>query len=154
MGSPLCLHWLMLFLDTLRRTGYKIVHLNRRYVDDIMMLFYLPRQNIQKPYEIFQMVDILTCHLQLKVKSKAECPFSMYRLFLKIKRLPLLPTVNLPLVELIHILTAFYYLPISLVLFTYSLIDPCKFAQVGLNYTINQFVEKELKIWLPLRFYK
>ena len=46
MGSRLCLRWLMLFLNTLRRTGYKIVHLNRRYVDDIMMLFYLPRQNI------------------------------------------------------------------------------------------------------------
>ena len=88
MGSPLCLRWLMLFLDTLRRTGYKIVHLNRRYVDDTMMLFYLPRQNIQKPYEIFQMVDMLTCHLQLKVKSKTECPFLMYRLVVKIKHLP------------------------------------------------------------------
>ena len=32
---------------------------------------------------------MLTCHLQLKVKSKTECPVLMYRLFVKIKHLPL-----------------------------------------------------------------
>ena len=32
-------------------------------------------------------------------KSKTECPFLMYRLFVKIKHLPLLSTANLPLVE-------------------------------------------------------
>ena len=63
------------------------------------------------------------CHLQLNVKSKTECPFFMYRLFGKIKHLPLLSTVNIPLMEFIHILTAFYHLPISLVLFTHSFID-------------------------------
>ena len=83
------------------------------------------------------MVDMLTCHLRLKVKSKTECPFLMYRLFMKIKHLPPLPTVNLPLVQFIHILTAFYHLPISLVLFTHSLIDVYEFAQVGLKYTMN-----------------
>ena len=31
---------------------------------------------------------MLTCHLPLKVKSKTECPFLMYRLFVKIKHLP------------------------------------------------------------------
>ena len=35
------------------------------------------------------MVDIVTCRLQLKVKSKIECPFLMYRLFVKIKHLPI-----------------------------------------------------------------
>ena len=83
------------------------------------------------------MVDMLTCHLRLKVKSKTECPFLMYRLVVKIKDLPLLSTINLPLVEFIHILTAFYHLPISLVLFTHSLIDAYKFAQVELNCTMN-----------------
>ena len=40
----------------------------------------------------------------------------------------------------IHILTAFYRLPISLVLFTHSLIDASKYAQAGLNFTLNYFV--------------
>ena len=43
------------------------------------------------------------------------------------------------LVEFMHILAATYHLSISLVLFTYLLIDTCEFAQVGLNYTMNQF---------------
>ena len=58
----------------------------------------------------------------------------MYRLFVKIRHLPHVSTVHL--VEFIHILTAFYHLPISLVLFTHLLIDAWEFAQVGLNYTI------------------
>ena len=41
------------------------------------------------------------------------------------------------LVVFIHILTVFYYLPISLVLFTHSLIDAFEFTLVGLNYTTN-----------------
>ena len=55
------------------------------------------------------------------------------------KHLPLLSTVNLPLLELIHILAAFYHLPISFVLFTNSLIDASKYAQVELNYALNYF---------------
>ena len=61
------------------------------------------------------MVDMLTSHLQLKEKSKTECPFLMYRLLVNIKQLPLVSTLNLILVEFIHISTAFYHLPISLV---------------------------------------
>ena len=86
------------------------------------------------------MVDMLTCHLQLKMKSKTECPFLMYRIFVKIKHLPLLPNVNLPLVEFIHILTAFCHLPLSLVLYTHLLVDASKLAQVGLIYTLNYFI--------------
>ena len=41
------------------------------------------------------------------------------------------------LVDFIHILTDFYHLPVSLVLFTHSLIDACEFAQVGLNHAMN-----------------
>ena len=52
---------------------------------------------------------MLTCHLQLKIKSNSECPFLLYRLFEKVKHLPLQSTVNLPLVEFIHILTGFTY---------------------------------------------
>ena len=116
---------------------------------------------------------MLTCHLQLKMKSKTECPFLMYRLFAKIKHLPLLSTinylwwsslkiksktecpflmyrlfvtikhlqilstVNLPLVEFVHILTTFYHLPTSLVLFTNSLIDASEYARVGRNHKIS-----------------
>ena len=82
---------------------------------------------------------MLTCHLQLKMKNKTEFPFLIYRLFVKIKHLPLLFTLNLLLVEFIYILTAFYDLPISLVLLTHSLIDASEYAQVGLNYTPNYF---------------
>ena len=55
----------------------------------------------------------------------------MCRLFVKIKHLPLLSKVNLTLREFIHILTAFYHLTISLVLFTHSFIDASEYAQVG-----------------------
>ena len=44
------------------------------------------------------MVDmLLTCHLKLKIKSKTECPFLRHKLFVKIKHLSFLPTVNPPL---------------------------------------------------------
>ena len=48
---------------------------------------------------------MLTCHLQQDVKATTECRFQIQQLFVKIKYLPLLSTVNLPLVEFIHILT-------------------------------------------------
>ena len=83
------------------------------------------------------MVDILTCYVQLKLISKAECPFLIYRLFVKIKNLPLLSTINLASMEFIHILKVFYQLPISLVLFTNSIIDPDECAQLGLNCTLK-----------------
>ena len=72
---------------------------------------------------------------------------------MKIKYLPLLPTVNLPSMEFIHILTAFHHLPISSVLFTHSLINACEFAQAGLNYTMNSLSKRNfLKTWLPEDF--
>ena len=80
---------------------------------------------------------MLTCHLQFKVKSKAEYPFLMHRLCIKIKHLPLSSTVNLPSVEFLHSLTAFCHLPISLVLFTHSLMDAYEITPVRLNYTTN-----------------
>ena len=76
---------------------------------------------------------MLTCHLQLKMKTKTECPFMVYRLFVKKKRLPLLSTINLLLVEFIHILTTFSNLTISLVLFTHWLIDASEYAMAGLH---------------------
>ena len=84
------------------------------------------------------MVDMLTYHLQLKLKNKIERPFLIYKAFMKISYSPPLsvPTVNLSVVEFIHILTAFYHLLISLE----THIDAFKYAQVGLNYALNQFV--------------
>ena len=76
----------------------------------------------------------------LKMRSKTEWPFLMYRLFMEIKHLPLLCTVNLPSMEFVHILTAFYHLPLSLVLYTQLHIDASEYAQVGLNYTLNYFL--------------
>ena len=61
----------------------------------------------------------------------------MYRLFVKIKPLLPLSTVTVYLVKFIQILTAFYHLPISLVLFTHSLIDASEDAQVELNSTLS-----------------
>ena len=69
---------------------------------------------------------MLTCHLQLKVKSKTKCPLLMHRLIVTIKHLPLLSNVNVSLVEFIYMLTAFYQLPISLVLPTHSIKDAFK----------------------------
>ena len=71
-------------------------------------------------------------------KSETECPFLMHILFVKIKHLPLLSNVNLPLAEFIHILTVFCHLSISLVMCKHSLIDAsCKFAPIGPNYKMN-----------------
>ena len=61
----------------------------------------------------------------------------MYRYLAKINHLPLPSTVNLPLVEFIHILTAFYHLPISLVMSRHSLIAASEYAQIELSYTPN-----------------
>ena len=77
------------------------------------------------------MAEMLTCHLQLKMKSQTECPFLKYRLFVKVKHLPLLSTINLPLVEFIHILTFFYHLPINLVPFTHWPIDASEYVQIA-----------------------
>ena len=55
----------------------------------------------------------------------------------KVKHLQLLSTANLPLVEFIHTLTDFCHLPISLALFTRSLVDDSEYTQVGLNYILN-----------------
>ena len=80
------------------------------------------------------MVDMLACHLQLKMKIKFEFPLLMHRFFMKIKHLALLPTINLPAVEFIHILTAFYHMPLK---FSHSFIDASEYTQVGLNCTPN-----------------
>ena len=55
----------------------------------------------------------------------------------------LLSTINLPVVEFIHILVAFYSLHINLVLFKHSL-DASKYDQVGLNYTLNYFFKNKI----------
>ena len=83
----------------------------RRYVDDIFVLFTSPQH--LEAFRNFLNGQHITCHLRQKVKSKTECPFLMYRLFVKIRQLPPMSTVNVPLVGFIHILTAFYHLPIG-----------------------------------------
>ena len=51
----------------------------------------------------------------------------------KKKYLPILSTVNVPLVKFIHLLTTFYHLLVTLVMVKHLLIDVSKYAQVGLN---------------------
>ena len=59
-------------------------------------LSWLPNQNIQKTSETFRMFDMLTCHLQLKMKSKTDCSFPMHTLFVNTKHLPVICAINLP----------------------------------------------------------
>ena len=69
------------------------------------------------------MVDMLPCHLQLKIKSKTECPYLIYRLSVKINELPLLSSINQLLLKFTHILRPFYHLLICLLLPTHFAID-------------------------------
>ena len=75
--------------------------------------------------------------ITIENEKQSRSPFLMYRLFVMIKHLPPLSTVNLPLVGFIKILTAFNHLPIRLALFTHSLIDDSEYAQIELNHTPN-----------------
>ena len=83
------------------------------------------------------MIDMLRYHLKLRIKIKKECLFLMYRLFVKIINLTLLPTIDQLLAEFIHILPAFYHRTISSILSRDSFIDAFGYAQVGLNYRLN-----------------
>ena len=129
----------MLFLYTLTRIGYQIDYLMLSLIITVGMLiiplFYSYYQSVKEPSEMSLMVDIQTCHLLLRMKSKTECSFWMHRLFVKTKRLALLFIANQLLVEFIHILTAFYYLAMSLILSTHLLRDASAsgYKQVELN---------------------
>ena len=107
----------------------------QRYVHDIFLLFTPPKH--LEAFRNFLNGQQANMSITIERESKTDCPFLMYLLFLKIKYFPILSTINLPLVEFIHILTDFYHLPVSLVLFTHSLIDACEFAQVVLNHAMN-----------------
>lgn len=69
------------------------------------------------------------------MKSKTKCTFLMYKLFLKIKSLSHLFTVNF-LCYVTPFLRACYHLFLSLLRSTESLIYVSIYDQVGLNYTI------------------
>ena len=93
----------MPFLYTLETICYKVVHLTLSLITTgsmlMIFLFCLPHQISYKPFEIFKMVFMLTCHLHLKVKSKIKCPFLMFRLLVKVKHLRPLSTANLTFAE-------------------------------------------------------
>ena len=70
----------------------------------------------------------------IPVSDRVERLFMMYRLFVKIKYLPLLYFKNLPLTHF----DSFLHLPISLLMFTHWLIHiRSEYAQNGLNYALN-----------------
>ena len=93
-------------------------HYYRRYVDDIFVLFISPKH--LEAFRNFLNDQHANMSFTTENENKTEYPFLMYRLFVKIKHLPLLATINLPLVEFIH-----------------SLIGASDYAQVGLNYTLS-----------------
>ena len=150
-------HWLMFLLYNLKRIGHKIFHLTLIVITVSMLmisLFCLLHQNIQKPSE---MVDILTCHIQLKTKSKAERPFLMHRLFMKLKHLPFQSTVNLPLVEFIKILHFDSFLPFTyefgtVYTLTYRYFRICS-SQTVLHTELVCLKQFFLQKWLPWKFY-
>ena len=108
----------MLFLYTLKRIGYKIVllflSLITTDVDDSFVLLTSPEafQNFLNGWHF---------NMSFTIENEKQNMFSW--LFTNIKQHPLLPAINLPLEDFILILAAFYHLPISLVLFTHSLVD-------------------------------
>lgn len=78
-------------------------------------------------------------------RSLPKFSFGMFFLDAQIRedKTSLLSSKNLPVAEFIHILAAFYRLHINLVLFKHSL-DASKYAQVGLNYTLNYFFKNKI----------
>ena len=119
----------MLFLYTSKRIGCENVHISLGLITAaavlMVYLFCLPHQ--REHLEAFR--SFLNCwHANISFTTENEkrnrMSFFMYRLFIKIKHLPLLFTV--------------YHLPISLVLFRHSLLDASEYAQFGLNYTLNK----------------
>ena len=85
---------------------------------------------------------MLTCHLQLKMASKTECPFLINRLFVQIKDLLLLSITNQFSVKFTLILRFVYHLLISLVLSRHSLLDVSGYAQAGSNQSDLGFLKQ------------
>ena len=112
-------------------------HYYRRYVDHIFALF-------TSPIHLEDFRDFLHAphanKFTIEMGKQNRMSFLDVQIIREDKTFTTSVYLNLPLVEFIHILTVFYHLPISSVLFTHSLIDACEFAPVGLNYTMKQFV--------------
>ena len=125
--------------------GYLIVHLTLSliitgdiYWKYLCFIYFIKKRNLPKFFKWSTRVWHANISFTTEVKSMTECPFLIYKLFVMIKHLSLLSTVTLSLVEFIHILTAFYHVPISLGLLTHSLIDRrLRICSSLLNYTIN-----------------
>ena len=131
-------NWLQNFPSDLKPYYY------RRHVHDIFVLFNSP-QHLQA---FRNFLNGRHANMSFTIESEKQNRVSSLDVHIsrKNKHLSPLSTVNLPLVEFIHIFTVFYHLvefihiftffyhlPISLVLFTHSLIDAYEFAQAGLN---------------------
>ena len=130
-------------------------HYYRRYIDDIFVLFASPKHlkgfrnflndrlaNISFTIESEKQNRISFLDVQITHEDETFTA-SVYHKPTQIIHEDKTFTTSVydkpTLVEFMHILTATYHLSISLVLFTYLLIDTCEFAQVGQNYTMNQF---------------
>ena len=110
-------------------------HYYRRYVDDIFVLFTSPKhlgafrnflngRHVNMLFTIEREKQNRMSFLDIaNIREDKTFTTSVYRK----------PTFS----GVYTHLTVFYHLPISLVLFTHSLIDAFEFALVGLNYTMN-----------------
>ena len=92
-----------------------------RYTDDIFVLFTSPQH--LEAFRNFLNGRHATMSLTTESGKRNRMSCLGVQIFEKMKHLPPLSTINLPSVGFIDILTAFYHLLVSLVLFTHSLID-------------------------------
>ena len=100
----------MVFLYTLKRIDYKIVHLT--------LSFITTSGSKNEKQNRMRFLDVRI------IREDKTFTTSVYS--------------NFTFSEIYTHLIAFYHIPISLVLFTYTLIDDAsEYAQVGPNYTLN-----------------
>ena len=123
----------MLFLYTLKGIGHKIVHLTLSLIttggiDDIFVLFTSPEH-----LEVFRNGRYTNMLFTIENEKQSRMSFLDVQIIREDKTL----ATSVYRLYTFYILTVSYYLPISLVLFTHSLIDASEYAQVGLNYTLN-----------------
>ena len=108
-------------------------HYYWRYVDDIFVLFTTP-----KHLEAFtNFLNGRHANMSFTIEYEKQNRMAVLDIAIICEDKTFNNSVYQPLVEFIDILTVFYHLQISLVLFTHSLIDACKFALAGLNDTMN-----------------
>ena len=113
-------------------------HYQRRYVNDIFVLFTSP-----KHLEAFRnFLNGRHSNMSFAIEREKQNRMSFLDIAIICEDKTFTTSVyRKPTFSGVYTyLDRFYHLPISLVLFTHSLIDACEFTLVGLKYTMNQLV--------------